>query len=65
MLKEINVRFFVADYETNEEWGEPVEVEYREFVERYAENPHGRVDIEKHSVFANGVRQLCITLHEH
>jgi len=60
MLKDINVRFFVDaldDLDVNE-------VTHQEFVDRYAETPHGRVDVELHSVYANGVRQLCITLNE-
>jgi hypothetical protein len=61
MLKEINVRFFVVeDFDTDE----AREVEHQEFVERYAASPGSRVDIEHHTVFSNGVRQLCITLNE-
>jgi hypothetical protein len=61
MLKEIDVRFFVVtDFDTDE----ATEITHQEFVERYAASPGSRVDIEKHSVFANGVRQLCITLNE-
>ena len=59
MLKNINVRFFVADYDDDAK-----EIDHQEFVDRYADNPLARVDVELHSVFANGVRQLCITLQE-
>jgi hypothetical protein len=58
MLEAINVRFFGLDSE------DTVEISHREFVELYAANPSARIDIEKHSVFANGVRQLCITLNQ-
>lgn len=64
MLKQINVRFFVANYDNTTEIEHCEEIEHSEFVERYAENPHARIDIELHSVYANGVRQLCITLNE-
>jgi len=59
MLKVINVRFFVDtldDLDVNE-------VTYQEFVDLYAEAPDSRVDVELHSVYANGVRQLCVTLN--
>jgi len=59
MLKDINVRFFVEgfdDLDVNE-------VTYQEFVDLYAVEPDSRVDVELHSVYANGVRQLCITLN--
>jgi hypothetical protein len=59
MLKNINVRFFVADYDDDAN-----EIDHQEFVDRYADNPHARVDVELHSVFDNGIRQLCITLNE-
>ena len=58
MLKEIDVRFFLADGDDFRE------IDHDEFVEIYAMSPDCRVDVEKHSVFANGVRQLCITLNE-
>ena len=58
MLEAINVRFFALSDE------EPIEIEHREFVEFYAVKPEARIDIEYHSVFANGVRQLCITINE-
>ena len=60
MLKDINVRFFVEGFDDLD----GNEVTHQEFVDRYAEKPHGRVDIELHSVYTNGVRQLCITLNE-
>ena len=58
MLKEIDVRFFLDDGDDFRE------IDHDEFVEIYAMAPDSRVDVEKHSVFANGVRQLCITLTE-
>ena len=63
MLKNINVRFFVTTYDDDADI-DTNEIDHQEFVDRYADNPHGRVDVELHSLFANGVRQLCITLNE-
>jgi hypothetical protein len=59
MLKDINVRFFVEGFDDLDE----NEVTHQEFVDLYAVEPHSRVDVELHSVYANGVRQLCITLN--
>ena len=69
MLKDIDVRFFTRatkNYSYVDVLNEldVKEVTHQAFVDRYAETPHGRVDIELHSVYANGVRQLCITLNE-
>ena len=58
MLEAINVRFFALSD------GEPVEIEHQEFIDFYAVKPDARIDIEHHSIFANGVRQLCITINE-
>ena len=58
MLKEIDVRFFLDDGDDFRE------IDHDKFVEIYAMAPDSRVDVEKHSVSANGVRQLCITLIE-
>jgi hypothetical protein len=62
MLESINVRFFC--FEVTEDGIEEVEIEHPEFVDLYAiaECLKPRLDIVKHSVFANGCRQLCITL---
>jgi hypothetical protein len=60
MLKDINVRFFVV----SDDDVDMQEVTHDVFVDEYAANPHGRVDVELHSVYANGVRQLCISLME-
>ena len=63
MLESINVRFFCFDILAGEGL-DLVEIDHSEFVELYAtaECLKPRLDIEKHSVFANGCRQLCITL---
>jgi hypothetical protein len=58
MLEAINVRFFALLE------GEPVEIDHDRFLSLHARNPDARVDIEKHSVFDNGVRQLCITINQ-
>ena len=62
MLESINVRFFCFDVSEGE--SDLVEIDHSEFVELYAiaEALKPRLEIEKHSVFANGCRQLCITL---
>lgn len=61
MLDNINVRFFCmeSDPEINE-----VEISHDEFTEIYAisESFKPRLDIVKYSLYANGCRQLCITL---
>jgi hypothetical protein len=61
MLEAINVRFFGLD---PEDAGDIVEISHDEFVELYAANPSAVIDIERHSVFDNGVRQLCITINQ-
>jgi hypothetical protein len=58
MLKDINVRFFALLED------EPMEINHEHFVDLYAAYPEARIDIEKHSVFGNGVRQLCITINQ-
>ena len=64
MLESINVRFFC--YEQTEGAFAPfdiVEIGHDEFVELYSIAPDARIDHELHSIFANGVRQLCITIN--
>ena len=63
MLKNINVRFFFTGYDDDADV-DTREIDHQEFVDRYVDNPHARVDVEYHSVYANGVRQLCIILNE-
>ena len=58
MLEAINVRFFALSD------GGLIEIDHQEFVDLYAVKPEARIDIERHSIFANGVRQLCITINE-
>jgi len=66
MLENIDVRFFVVGLFQSDDGSviDTIEIDHQEFVDRYAEHPHARVDVDLHSVFANGVRQLCITLNE-
>ena len=59
MLKDINVRFFYED----PDFLDLNEVSHQDFVDLYALAPDARVDVELHSVYANGVRQLCIILN--
>lgn len=54
MIKDITVRFFVYDDEAGE--FEIREVEEGEFL-----SAPGVIGYERHSVFANGVRQICLT----
>ena len=53
-LENMNVRFFIYGL-VNEEI-DIVEVEEREFLET-----SGNVEYERHTVFANGVKQICLT----
>lgn len=62
MLKNIDVRFFVTTYDDVGDV-DSFEVDHQEFVDRYVDQPNARIDIELHSVFPNGVRQLCITIN--
>ena len=63
MLKNINVRFFVTTYDDDGDI-DTFEIDYQEFVDRYVDQPWARIDVELHSLSANGVRQLCITINE-
>jgi hypothetical protein len=63
MLKNIDVRFFFTGYDDDANLYTH-EIDHQEFVDRYSEEPHARIDVELHSVYANGVRQLCITMNE-
>ena len=53
MIENITVRFFVYDLEDD---GEITEVEEDVFL-----SAEGNIDYERHTVFANGVRQICLT----
>jgi len=39
------------------------EISESEFVDLYAANPDCRLDYERHTVFSNGVNQICLTLN--
>ena len=62
MLENINVRFFITQFKGEDE--NTSEIPHQEFVERYAEQPGARIDIEHFTIHSNGVRQLCITLND-
>ena len=66
MLEGINVRFFITALFQSEEGSEidTLEVDHQGFVDWQEGNPHARIDFDLHTVSANGVRQLCITLRE-
>jgi hypothetical protein len=64
MLESINVRFFC--YEQTEGPFEPfdiVEIGHQEFVDLHSIAPSARIDHELYTIFANGVRQFCITIN--
>lgn len=65
MLESINVRFFCYEIIDGPCGLAPylVEIEHSEFVELHSIAPNAQIDHELHSVFANGVRQFCITLN--
>lgn len=54
MIKNINVRFFVVDYEQGEP--ELLEVQEREFLDY-----HGEISYSRATIFNNGVRQIILT----
>lgn len=54
MINNINVRFFILDYEAGEpELLEVTEVEFLDY--------HGEISYERATVFENGVRQIILT----
>jgi hypothetical protein len=58
MLKEINVRFFAYDYFNGElDIAEIGEQTFRELADTGAP-----ISYERHSMFANGCRQVCLTV---
>ena len=52
-MKEINVRFFVYDYGTDDIIKEVNESEFLEY--------DGVIEYERDTIFENGVRQICLT----
>ena len=54
MINNINVRFFVVDYEQGEP--ELIEVPEVEFLAY-----HGAISYERSTVFENGIRQIILT----
>lgn len=58
MLKDINVRFFAYDYSIEDELV-ITEIEETVFKELSQIAP---ISYERHSVHANGVRQVCLTV---
>ena len=50
-IKSIDVRFFIDN-----ESGEGREVSHHEF-----EDVEGDINYERHTIFENGVRQICLT----
>lgn len=55
-LSGVPVRFFIYDYDANEGEGDIIEVDENAFLEA-----QGEIDYERHTVFANGVSQICLT----
>lgn len=59
MIKEINVRFFVVDYDDEEmqdDFPQLKEVQEAEFIAY-----QGEISYERHSIWANGCKQICLT----
>jgi len=52
-MKEINVRFFVYDYDTEDIVKEVNEVDFLKH--------DGVIEYERSTIFENGVRQICLT----
>jgi len=48
--KDMRVRFFVMDYD-----------DHKEVNEQEFKNADGVIEYERHSVHANGVKQICLT----
>lgn len=65
MLESINVRFFCYEIYDGPLGLAPysVEISHQEFVDLHSIAPEATIDHELHSVFANGIRQFCITLN--
>ena len=61
MLESINVRFFC--FEQIDDTFDLVEIDHSEFVDLNSIAPAARIDHELHSIFANGVRQFCLTIN--
>lgn len=61
MLESINVRFFC--YEQTDGPFDIVEIGHQEFVDLHSIAPSARIDHELYTIFANGVRQFCITIN--
>lgn len=63
MIKDINVRFFC--YASNADEGIEVdiyEVTEKCFQEFAISDEHARITYERHTVFNNGVKQICLTI---
>jgi hypothetical protein len=52
-MKEINVRYFIYDYSTEDII---IEVSEYEFIQ-----DNGIIEYERNTIFSNGVRQICLT----
>lgn len=50
------IRFFAWDSEANENEGDFIEVTEADFIEA-----EGAIEYERHTVFANGCKQICLT----
>jgi len=52
-MKEINVRYFVYDYSTDDIIVEVSEYDFLQY--------KGEIEYERSTIFDNGVRQICLT----
>ena len=57
MLESINVRFFVKCYDVSEDWDVEVTLQQWESLDHTL----GNIEYERHTVFENGCRQVCLT----
>lgn len=56
MIRDLPVRFFSYDPEADGEKGDFIEVNEAEFL-----NAEGVIEYERHTIFANGCAQICLT----
>jgi hypothetical protein len=59
MLESINVRFFTVAYDHDRELDE-IEITEKQFLELV--NDGAVIEYERHTVFENGCRQVCLSL---
>lgn len=58
-IENINVRFFVLDFCEDSQEFDYIEVDEQTFI-----NAEGAIEYERHTIFENGVNQICLTKSE-